>query len=440
MLGDTVGGVSQPRHDTRLDPFVEHYSQRTHNLKVSAVRALFAVANRPEIVSLAGGMPNITDLPLDELGDDMAALIRSRGTQIMQYGSGQGEPGIREQICEVMAEEGSIAHADDIVITAGSQQGLDLVTRIFCDPGDVVLAESPSYVGALGTFHSYETSVEHVQCDAEGVVPEALRERIERLRADGKRPKFLYTIPNFNNPSGVTQPVERRRQVLEVCRAAGVLVVEDNPYGLLCLDQDPLPAMRSMDDDVIYLGSFSKTFAPGFRVGWVCAPHAVKEKLVLAQESATLCPPVFSQFAISNYLANNDWRHQIEVYRDMYRDRRDTMLAALEREMPEGCSWTRPGGGFFVWVTLPEGVNSAAMLPRGVNARVAFVPGSAFFADGQGARNVRLSFCFPPSERIAVGVERFAAVVRGELELLQTFGISIPPHAERSGGPEPNVV
>ncbi len=427
------------RHDTRLDPFVEHYSARAQGLRVSAVRALFAVANRPEIVSLAGGMPNIKDLPLGEISDHIARMIRDHGMQVMQYGSGQGEPRIREQICEVMAEEGSVADPDDITITAGSQQALDLVTRIFCDPGDVILAESPSYVGALGTFQSYQAEVVHVACDGDGLIPEAITETAGRLREQGKRIKFLYTIPNFNNPSGVTQPVERRRRIIECCADAGVLVVEDNPYGLLTLDADPLPAMRSLNPSVIYLGSFSKTFAPGFRVGWVCAPHGVREKLVLAQESATLCPPVFSQFAISDYLENSDWRGQIRVFRDMYRVRRDTMLATLEREMPEGCSWTRPAGGFFVWVTLPEGLDASAMLPRGVNARVAFVPGPAFFADGQGSRNVRLSYCFPPPDRIAMGVERFAQVVRGELEILKTFGMHTPSHTNPTTGPGPDL-
>ncbi|MBB1571435.1 MAG: PLP-dependent aminotransferase family protein [Propionibacterium sp.] len=431
--------MNSMRHDTRLDPFVEHYSARAQGLRVSAVRALFAVANRPEIVSLAGGMPNIKDLPLGEISDHIARMIRDHGMQVMQYGSGQGEPRIREQICEVMAEEGSVADPDDITITAGSQQALDLVTRIFCDPGDVILAESPSYVGALGTFQSYQAEVVHVACDGDGLIPEAITETASRLREQGKRIKFLYTIPNFNNPSGVTQPVERRRRIIECCADAGVLVVEDNPYGLLTLDADPLPAMRSLDPSVIYLGSFSKTFAPGFRVGWVCAPHGVREKLVLAQESATLCPPVFSQFAISDYLENSDWRGQIRVFRDMYRVRRDTMLATLEREMPEGCSWTRPAGGFFVWVTLPEGLDASAMLPRGVNARVAFVPGPAFFADGQGSRNVRLSYCFPPPDRIAMGVERFAQVVRGELEILKTFGMHTPSHTNPTTGPGPDL-
>ncbi len=423
------------RHDTRLDRFVDSYSERTNGMRVSAVRALFAVANRPEIVSLAGGMPNIKDLPLAQIAGSIEQMIATNGTQVMQYGSGQGEPELRERIVDVMALEGIHAHPDDITITAGSQQGLDLVTRIFCNPGDVILAESPSYVGALGTFLSYQAEVVHVPSDENGIDPVALRETAARLKAEGKKVKFLYTIPNYNNPSGVTQPWSRRLEVLAACEAEGVIVVEDNPYGLLSLDADPVPAMRSVEENVIYLGSFSKTFAPGFRVGWVLAPHAVREKLVLAQESATLCPPVFSQFAIANYLSTQDWRGQITVFKDMYRKRRDAMLRALADEMPAGTTWTHPAGGFFVWVTLPEGLDSEAMLPRGVNARVAFVPGHAFYADGQGARNVRLSFCFPPPDRIEVGVRRFAEVVRRELEVMDTFGVHHSPtlHDNRPG-------
>lgn len=428
------------RHDTRLDRFVDSYSQRTNGMRVSAVRALFAVANRPEIVSLAGGMPNIKDLPLGEIAASLSTMIQTNGTQVMQYGSGQGEPVLREQILDVMALEGITAHADDVVITAGSQQGLDLVTRIFCDPGDVVLAESPSYVGALGTFLSYQTEVVHVPSDDEGLDPAALRETVAALEKAGKRIKFLYTIPNFNNPSGLTQPWQRRLDILAACEELGILVVEDNPYGLLTLDADPIAAMRSVDADVIYLGSFSKTFAPGFRVGWVLAPHAVREKLVMAQESATLCPPVFSQFAISTYLSTQDWKGQVEVYRSMYRERRNAMLHSLAEEMPEGTTWTHPAGGFFVWLTLPEGLDSQAMLPRGVNARVAFIPGGAFYADGQGARNVRLSYCFPPPDRIKTGVQRFAEVVRRELEVMTTFGIEASPTARRRlTGPGPDL-
>lgn len=429
------------RVETRIDSYVDAYSARMAGVKQSAVRALFAVANRPEIVSLAGGMPNITDLPLDKIADSLQQLILTRGPQAMQYGSGQGELMIREDICQVMSLEGITAHPDDVVVTAGSQQGLDLITRLFCDPGDVVLAEAPSYVGALGTFRSYQAEVVHIAMDDNGLLPGAFREAVIACRAAGKRAKFLYTIPNFNNPSGVTQSLERRKELLAVARELDVLVVEDNPYGLLALDSDPIPAMRSLDPDrVIYLGSFSKTFAPGFRIGWVLAPHAVREKLVLAQESATLCPPVFSQFAIHQYLSTNDWQGQIVAFKDMYRARRDAMMAALEEYMPPGTTWTQPAGGFFVWVTLPAGLDSQAMLPKAVTARVAYTPGTAFFADGLGSRNMRLSFCYPPPERIREGVRRLAEVIEGDLELHKTFGLDTSPmHPGHSLGPIPDL-
>ncbi|HPZ50806.1 MAG TPA: PLP-dependent aminotransferase family protein [Propionibacteriaceae bacterium] len=434
--------VPEPRRDTRLDRYVSSYAERTHGLAVSAVRALFSVANRPEVVSLAGGMPNIADLPLDAVGDSIATLIKTRGTQAMQYGSGQGEERIREQICEVMAEEQITAHADDVTITTGSQQALDLVTRTFIDPGDVILAEAPSYVGALGTFRAYQAQVVHVAMDENGLLPDALEQAIVSLRAEGRRVKFLYTIPNFNNPSGITLSLERRHQVLDVAKRHDLLIIEDNPYGLLTLESDPLPAIRSFDaEQVIYLGSFSKTFAPGFRIGWALAPHAVREKLVLAQESATLCPPVFSQFAISTYLETWDWRGQIKAFRSMYKERRDAMFEGLTENMPQGTTWTRPGGGFFVWVTLPEGLDSQAMLPRAVSARVAYVPGPAFYADGFGTRFMRLSYCFPTPERIIEGTRRLGEVLHEELEVRRTFGLGTtgPTSSRDLAGPGPDL-
>ncbi|MDR3070343.1 MAG: PLP-dependent aminotransferase family protein [Propionibacteriaceae bacterium] len=412
------------RHDTRLDSYLDFYADRTHGLTVSAVRALFSVANRPEVVSLAGGMPNIADLPRQALGEAVSKLIRDDGVRAMQYGAGQGEPFIREKIVEVMAEEDIHANSDDVVITCGSQQALDLVTRTFCNPGDVILAEAPSYVGALGTFQSYQAEVVHVEMDEYGLSPTALRQALVSLRAGGRAVKFLYTIPNFQNPTGITQPLWRRQELVDLAREEKLLIVEDNPYGLLCFDDDPIPAMCSLDGEVVvYLGSFSKTFAPGFRVGWTLSPHAVREKLVLAQESATLCPPVFSQYAIAAYLDNFDWRGQIKDFHDMYRSRRAAMLAGLAENMPPGTTWTNPGGGFFVWVTLPHGLDAQAMLPRAVSARVAYVPGTAFYSDGFGSRNMRLSFCFPTEEQIIEGTRRLGEVLKTELAIRATFGL-----------------
>jgi 2-aminoadipate transaminase len=409
-------------HGSRLDPWMQSYAQRTVGMNASEIRALFAVASRPEIVSLAGGMPYLSALPMDTVAAAVARMLATQGLTALQYGSGQGDPTLREQILEVMALEGISAHADDIVVTTGSQQALDLVTRIFIDPGDVVLAEAPSYVGALGVFSAYQAQVAHVACDDDGLVPQALEERILDLRAAGKRIKFLYTVPNFHNPAGTTLSLQRRPQILDICHRYAILVLEDNPYGLLGFDREPYAAMRSLSEEgVVYLGSFSKTFAPGLRVGWALAPHAVREKLVLASESAILCPSAYAQMTVSTYLATCDWKAQIKVYRELYRERRDAMIESLSALLPQA-TWTHPDGGFYVWVTLPEGLNSKAMLPRAVTERVAYVPGTAFFADGTGHRNVRLSFCYPDPDRIREGVRRFAGVVQTELELLETFG------------------
>lgn len=406
-----------------LDPWIDSYAARTHGMRASEIRALFAVANRPEVVSLAGGMPYLEGLPLQQLAETAHELVLRRGTTALQYGSGQGDQTLREQILDIMRLEGISAHPDDVVVTTGSQQGLDLVTRMFVDAGDVVVAEAPSYVGALGVFRSYQADVYHVTIDEHGLVPEALEETLTLLRSAGRRVKLLYTVPNFHNPAGVTMSLERRPRILEIARRHGVLVVEDNPYGLLGFDREPMPAMRSMDDEgVIYLGSFSKTFAPGYRVGWAVAPPGIREKLVLASESAILCPSNASQFAISMYLAQHDWQGQIKAFREVYRERRDATLEALAEYLPEA-TWTVPEGGFYTWVKLPYGLDARAMLPRAVHALVAYVSGTAFYADGQGSEYMRLSYCYPTPERIREGVRRLGTVVSEEAELVKLFGV-----------------
>ncbi len=423
-----------------LDAFTGRYAQRTAGMTASEIRALFAVASRPEVVSLAGGMPYTTALPLDAVGKLLSDLLATRGAQALQYGSGQGDPVLRELICEVMALEGVVGSPDDVVVTVGSQQALDLVTRIFCDPGDVILAEAPSYVGALGTFASYQAEVVHVAMDSDGLVPEALREALAAVRAAGKTAKFLYTIPNFHNPAGTSLTDARRDEVLAICVEAGLLVLEDNPYGLLGFEGPPTPAIRarSGDDHVIYLGSFSKTFAPGLRVGWVLAPHAVREKLVLASEASVLCPPALNQMVVTEYLSTQDWQGQVEVFKGIYRERRDALLDALGTLMPAGTTWTHPTGGFYVWTTLPAGLDAKVMQPRALTARIAYVPGIGFYADGQGQRELRLSYCFPEPDRIREGVRRLAGVVEAELELLATFGPTLSDRVlgARTPGPD----
>jgi DNA-binding transcriptional MocR family regulator len=426
-----------------LDPYVAQYAARTQGMRASAIRALFAVASRPEVVSRAGGMPYLQSLPLDALAGEASRLIAEDGTAALQYGSGQGIPVLREQICQIMALEGISAHPDDVVVTVGSQMALDLVTRIFCNPGDVVLAEAPSYVGALSVFSAYQAQVVHVAMDDHGLQPDALAAAIASARDAGRRIKFLYTIPNFQNPAGVTLSLERRGVIAEMCRSAGIAIIEDNPYGLLGFDDEVNRAIRADDpDNVIYLGSFSKTFAPGLRVGWALAPHAVREKLVLANEATTLNPPVFNQMMISAYLADFDWKSQIKAYRQTYAARRDAMLAALSSHMPDGATWTVPEGGFYVWLTLPEGFDTTAMLPRAVSERVAYVPGTAFYADGFGTRQMRLSYCYPTPERITEGVRRLGIVLERELDVMRTFGTTLQPgsrHALGAAAPAPDT-
>ncbi len=429
---------------TTYDDYTASYAARAQGMTASEIRALFSVASRPEVVSLAGGMPYVSALSLDAVGDLLGDLVASRGAAALQYASAQGDAGLREHICEVMRLEGIAASPDDVVVTVGSQQGLDLVSRIFLDPGDVVVAEGPSYVGALAAFAAAEARIVHVPMDDDGLVPAALAETLERLAAAaGQQAKLLYTVPAFHNPAGVTLAAGRRAEIMDIAARHGVIVVEDNPYGLLGFEQSPPAALRGEHPGVIYLGTFSKTFAPGLRVGWVLAPPAVRDKLVLLNEAAVLCPPTLSQLAVAAYLETQPWQEQIKVFRELYRDRRDAMLDTLDDLMPAGTAWTRPTGGFYVWLRLAPGLDAKAMLPRAIAERVAYVPGTAFYADGTGAGALRLSYCYPPPDRIREGVRRLAAVVEAELDLLRTFGAAAAPHGDRdarlradSPGPE----
>jgi DNA-binding transcriptional MocR family regulator len=294
-----------------------------------------------------------------------------------------------------------------------------VATKVFCNPGDVVLVEEPTYVGALNTFEAYQVQVEAVPMDDDGLVPELLEARIAALQTAGKNIKFLYTIPNFNNPSGITLAQDRRQQIVDICRRANILVLEDNPYGLLRFDGEPLAPLRAGNpDDVIYMGSFSKIFAPGLRIGWALVPAHLQRRYYLASEAVTLCPPTLNQMLVSAYLRDYDWKGQIETYRGLYAERCHAMLAALEKHMPEGLSWTRPQGGFFVWVTLPEGVDTYPLLRKAIDAGVVFIPGAAFTHSDSPSNKLRLAFSAVPPEAIAEGVRRLAPVLREAIDAL----------------------
>jgi DNA-binding transcriptional MocR family regulator len=412
---------NEQQQGNNLDSWLDAYAARAETLAVSEVRALFSVVSRPEVVSLAGGMPYVAALPQELLAKAYHDLMAKKGNLAIQYGGGQGDLVLRDQIRELMALEGIQSSVEDLVITTGSQHGLDLLSGLFLDKGDVVVAEGPSYVGALGIFRHYEADVEHVYTDHDGMSPEALQETITKLKAQGRKIKFLYLVPNFANPSGVTLSAERRPRILEICKREHILIIEDNPYGLLYFDKPVPDALRAVEEDgVVYLGSFSKILAPGFRVGYVLAPPAIRDKMVLAQESALLCPSSFTQMMISEYLANADWKGQIDTFRGVYKERKDAALAAMHEYLP-GLHTTRPDGGFYLWVTLPDGVDSKAMLPLAVKELVAYTPGTAFYGDGTGQNKLRVCYSYPTPENIKVGIKRLATVINLQTELLETF-------------------
>ena len=401
---------SAHRHEALL-------SSRAANIKQSAVRDVFEISMQPGLVSLAGGNPYLQSLPLERLAATAATIISEHGLEALQYGGGQGTLELRTQICQVMAAEGIVdADPDNVVITAGSQSAQDVAAKVFCNPGDVILLEDPTYVGALNTFEAYEVDIQPVAGDEHGLIPEQLRSTIARLQGEGKRIKLLYTIPNFNNPSGVMLAPERRQEIVDICREANILVLEDNPYGLLKFDGVlPQPLRAANPEDVLYLGSFSKIFAPGLRIGWALVPAHLKQRYYLASEAVTLCPPTFNQLLVSEYLNKYDWQGQIVTYRKLYAQRCAALLGALDEFMPDGVSWTRPEGGFFVWLTLPEGIDTYPLLYKGIDAGVVFVPGAAFSADGGPSNKLRLAFSAVPPEALREGVKRLAPVLANAL-------------------------
>lgn len=396
------------------------FSERAANIKQSAVRDVFDISMRPGLVSLAGGNPYLQSLPLDKLGQTAARIIAEDGMTALQYGGGQGTEELRAQICEIMSAEGILdARPENVIITAGSQSAQDVATKVFCNPGDVVLVENPTYVGALNTFEAYQVQVEAVDMDDDGLVPELLEAKIAALQAEGKAIKFLYTIPNFNNPSGITLAPARRQRIVDICGNANILVLEDNPYGLLRFDGKPLAPMRAANEhDVIYMGSFSKIFAPGLRIGWALVPEHLQRRFYLASEAVTLCPPTLNQMIISAYLRDYDWRGQIDTYRALYEERCNALLVALEEHMPSGLTWTRPDGGFFVWVTLPEGVDTYPLLKKAIEAGVVFIPGAAFTHSDEPSNKLRLAFSAVPPESIAEGVRRLAPVLQEAIDVI----------------------
>jgi 2-aminoadipate transaminase len=329
-----------------------------------------------------------------------------------------------------MAAEGMVVAPDELIVTTGGQQAIDLVCKALIDPGDIVIAEAPTYPGAIPAFCSYQAELVQIEMDADGMVVDILEQRLDQLAADGRRPKFVYTIPTFQNPAGVTMSLPRRRRLVDLARERELLVLEDNPYGLLRYEGEGLPTLRSLEtptgsrdggDFVIYAGTMSKILSPGIRIGWVVAPRPVLAKLNLGKQSADLCSSSLTQYFVAAYFAAGGWREYITLMCDRYRQRRDAMRDALAEYLPPEASWTHPEGGLFLWVTLPDYIDTTDLLARALQENVAFVPGEAAFDDGRGHNAMRLNFSCSDETQIREGVRRIGKIVGEQVALYSTL-------------------
>jgi len=424
-----------------LERYAGLFASRTRVMKSSAMRDLMAITARPEVISLAGGLPDTSTFPPDTFATVATRIAAEECAKALQYGPTEGLGETKECIAQVMEAEGMRADPQDVIVTTGGQQVLDLVTKTLIDPGDVVIAEGPTYPGAVPVFSSYQADVVQIDMDAEGMRVDLLEETLDRLERDGRRPKFVYTVPSFQNPAGVTLSLPRRRRLVEVAHERELLVLEDNPYGLLRYEGEPPPPLYSLDGGiyVMYLGTFSKILSPGIRLGWVVAPPPVIEKINLGKQAADLCTSTLSQLMVRAYFEQGRWRDYVDSLVELYRSRRDTMLDALADHFPPQAEWTRPGGGLFIWATLPEFIDTTDLLARALRDNVAFVPGEAAFLDGRGRSSMRLNFSGCDEQQIREGVRRIGEVVTEQVALYGTLTGRERPAAPQADSREPEL-
>lgn len=392
----------------------ELFSERARQMKASEIREAFKLTECPEVISFAGGFPGPEYFPAAQAAELVRELLTDQGEVALQYGPTDGIAELRQLVARRMTEQGMPAEPEEILLTTGSQQALDLVAKVLVDPGDLVLVEKPGYIGGLGAIASYQARMWGIPMDGDGLRVDLLAEELASRAVQGQsQPKLLYTVATFHNPTGSSLSLKRRRQLLELAERYNFLIVEDNPYGELYFGAKPYPTLRSLDQTgrVIYLGSFSKVFLPGLRVGWVTAPTPLLRKLSIAKQSADLCSGTLGQKLIAEFIRRGLLEPHIQRLRPLYRAKRDAMLEALERYAPPGVSWTRPEGGFFVWLTLPPEVDARLMLTEALEERVAYVSGGPFHIDGSGQNTIRLAYSQCRTEQIAEGIRRLCRVI-----------------------------
>ncbi|MFP4050149.1 MAG: PLP-dependent aminotransferase family protein [Thermoplasmata archaeon] len=394
------------------------FSKRAGKMKASEIRELLKLIQKPGLISFAGGLPNPKAFPTEETREIINNLLDEMGDKILQYGSTEGVNNLRDELAKMMTGRGMPVERDNIVITAGSQQALELLSKVLLDPGDTIIVGSPTYLGATGAFRAYEANMETVRVEEDGMDMEMLDKKVGQLIKMGRKPKFVYVVPTFQNPSGATMSAEKRHRLIEIAEKYDILIVEDSPYSHLRYEGEPMPHLMSIDDDdrVVRLETFSKILAPGFRIAWCTGPKILIEKMVIAKQATDLCTNPFGQYVAWKYVSEGILDKHLEEIKELYNKKRLTMLEAMEEHFPEEAEWNRPMGGMFIWAKLPEYVNTREMFDKAVQRNVAYVVGDAFFVEDRGYNTMRINFTHSSEEEIKEGIKHLGEVIKEEIK------------------------
>jgi 2-aminoadipate transaminase len=394
------------------------YSDRAGKMRKSVIRELLRVAQDPEIISLAGGLPNPKSFPLDDISSIINKVMKEHSAEALQYGTTQGYQQLRKHLAERSYKDGmKDITEDNIVITNGSQQALDAIGKIFLNPGDTALVGLPTYLGGINAFKSYESYLEGIPLDKDGMVVDLVEEKLIALKKENILPKFIYVVPTFQNPAGVVMSEKRRKKLIDIATDYNIVIIEDDPYGKLSYDAGHIKPIKAFDDEgrVIYMSTFSKILSPGFRLAWTIASDELTRKIVICKQALDLCTNTFTQYIANEFLRQGSLDLHILKICEMYKPKRDIMIKAIEQYFPEGYTCNKPKGGMFTWVTLPEGIDTETMFLDAIKHKVAYIHGKAFHVDGGGARSMRLNFSYSSNEKLEEGIKRLGKVIEEKL-------------------------
>ena len=394
------------------------YSDRAGKMRKSVIRELLKVTQDPEIISFAGGLPNPDSFPVSDLKSIVDDILTNKGKQALQYGTTQGLDELREQIAERAGKDGVNVTKDEIMITSGSQQALDTIGKVFLNPGDTALVGLPTYLGGINAFRSYESNLSGIPLDKDGMMVDVLEEKIVELQKEDIIPKFIYTVPTFQNPAGVIMPESRRKKLLDVANEYDLIIIEDDPYGKLNYDADHVKPLKAHDDEgrVIYMSTFSKVLSPGFRLAWTIANPELTRKMIICKQALDLCTNTFTQYIASDFIRRGSLDLHIMKICELYKPKRDIMFETIKKTFPDECVCNKPKGGMFAWVTLPEGIDTEVMFLDAIKQKVAYVHGKAFHVDGGGERSMRLNFSYSTNKQIEEGLTRLSSVIKDKIK------------------------